>query len=39
MLEVLLCILHLKHLLYNCGELLLAEGATLDVRREAAQLL
>ena len=36
---VLLCFLHLKHLLYHCGELLLGEGATLDVRGEAAQLL
>ena len=39
MLEVLLCILHLKNLLYHCGELLLGEGATLDVGEEAAQLL
>ena len=39
MLEVLLCILHLKNLLYHCGELLLGEGATLDVRGEVAQLL
>ena len=39
MLEVLLCILHLKHLLYHCGELLLGEGATLNVGGEAVQLL
>ena len=38
MLEVLLCILHLKNLLYHCGELLLGEGVTLDVRGEVAQL-
>ena len=39
MFGVLLCIIHLKHLLYHCGELLLGEGATLDVRGEAALLL
>ena len=39
MLGVLLCILHLKNLLYHCGELLLGEGATLDVRGEAAELI
>ena len=36
---VLLCMLHLKHLLYHCGELLLGEGATLNVGGEAVQLL
>ena len=38
-LGVLLCFLHLKHLLYHSGELLLGEGVMLDVRGEAAQLL
>ena len=36
---VLLCFLHLKHLLYHCGKLLLGEGAMLDVGGEVAQLL
>ena len=37
--RLLLCILHLKHLLFHCRELLLGERATLDVGGEAAQLL
>ena len=33
------CILHLKHLPYHSGELLLCEGVMLYVRGEAMQFL